>query len=147
MILNWIKWLLWNGRKRRDTAAAESLAEELDRFADLMKEVLEITNTRGEITDHNRAAEVKRLCRRNTNRFLTLIESGAYRRLGCDLQQEIDRKLRVVHYAPGSTVQAINLIEAGIDSGSFAVKARNEFATAIDGVRDLAVRLRLHAAR
>jgi len=141
-----LKWLL---SKRREQAvdareSSKALAVELEGLAELMKDVLEVTNPDGCIAPEG-AKHLTFRCRRAWNRWCTILGSNGYASRDAQTQAEIERCIEIAYAAPGAYVEEIYLVQIALGKGSVPTEVRERFADSIERLRNLAVKLRLNA--
>lgn len=139
-------WLLTFGRNRTEDNRNKAmvLSDELDKLADLMKKVLEVTRPDGAIQE-SEIIELEQLRRRVWNRWTFILESKGYRSQSAIVKAEIEACIRVAHAAPGAYVEEIYLIQKGLAEGFIDKEIRQRFERCIDRIHDVTTKMRLNS--
>lgn len=141
-IFNWV--LSFRRERALDSRyTKEILANELDKLADLMTDVLEATKANGQL-DVDKLPELERFRNRVWNRWVSILGESGYATQDPELQTEIEKCIRIAHAAPGAYVEEVYLAQIGIADGIVPLEVRDRFADAIDKIRDLTTRMRLN---
>lgn len=141
---NLLGWLLSRRReqvvdKRESTKA---LADELERLAELMEDLLKVTGADGSIVQAStHDLEFRR--QRIWNRWCTILGTHGYASRNAQTQAEVERCVEIAHAAPGAYIKEIYLVQIALGDGLVPPEARVRFANAIERLRNLAVKLRL----
>lgn len=137
-------WLLSHRRdlvldKRESTKA---LAEELERLAELMEDLLKATGANGSIVQASiHDLELRR--RRIWNRWCAILDSHGYASKDTQTRAEIERCIEIAHAAPGAYIEEIYLVQIALGNGRVPSEVSVRFADAIDRLRNLVVKLKL----
>lgn len=139
----------WLRARRRERVVDErdktrTLAAELDKLAELMVEVLKVTDAQGRI-QNDKLPELDLIRKRVWNRWVSILGSSGYATRDAELQAEIERCIRVAHAAPGAYVEEVYLAQIGISQGYIPPEVRARFSQAIHSLQDLTARMRLDA--
>jgi len=137
--------LLFSLHKDRATKVTEKskvLADELDKLADLMSEVLRVTSADGRI-QKERIPELDLLRQRVWYRWVSILGTNGYASQDPDIQAQIERCIRIAHAAPGAYVEEAYLAQISIADGRVSQEVRERFAKSIDRIRDTTTRMRL----
>jgi hypothetical protein len=142
-ILSWL--LSWRRDKVLDARdATRSLATELDELAQLMADVLQVTDANGLIRpEGTQELELRR--RTVWNRWCTILGTQGYISRDSETQAEIERAIQIAHAAPGAYITEIYLVQIALGNGSVPTEIRQRFAESIERLRNLAVKLRLNS--
>ena len=140
---------VWLRTRRREQVVDErdknrALAAELDKLADLMVEVLKVTDAGGRI-QNDKLPELDIIRKRVWNRWVSILGSSGYATRDSELQAEIEKCIRVAHAAPGAYVEEVYLAQIGILQGYIPLEVRARFSRAIHSLQDLTARMRLDA--
>lgn len=139
-----IGWLLARRREqvldKRD--ASKALAEELERLAELMEDLLKVTDADGNIV-HASTRDLEFRRRRIWNRWCTILGTDGYASRDAETQAEIERCIEIAHAAPGAYIQEIYLVQIALGTGLVPPDVRMRFADAIERLRNLSVKLKL----
>lgn len=146
MLSEIINWVLTFGRNRAEDKRNKIiiLSDELDKLADLMEKVLEVTTPDGAIQE-SKIIELEQLRRRVWNRWTFILESKGYREQSVIVKTEVEACIRVAHAAPGVYVEEIHLIQIGLANGFIDKKIRQRFERCIDRIRDVTTKMRLNS--
>jgi hypothetical protein len=137
-------WLLSHRReqvldKRESTKV---LAEELERLAELMEDLLKATGAKGSIVQASiHDLELRR--RRIWNRWCAILDTHGYASRDAQTRAEIERCIEIAHAAPGAYIEEIYLVQIALGNGRVPPEVRVRFVDAIDRLRNLAVKLKL----
>lgn len=145
MLGNFISWMLSFCRARvlDERYKKEVLADELDKLAELMTDVLNATKSNGRI-DEEKLQDLELLRKRVWNRWVSILGESGYATQDSELQAEIEKCVRIAHAAPGAYVEEVYLAQMGIAGGYVPHEIRERFAGSIDRIRDLTTRMRLN---
>jgi hypothetical protein len=138
---------LWSRRRERVVDRRETiktLAAELDKLADLMSDVLNVTAADGGIQPQ-KIPELEVVRQRVWNRWVSILSTDGYDGQVPGAQAEIEKAVNIAHAAPGSYVEEIYLVQVGLASGFVSREVRDRFARSIDAIRDATARMRLNA--
>lgn len=141
--------LRWLASWRREAVVDQrdrtrTLAAELDKLAELMSAVLEVTDADGRIQTDKRS-DLELLRKRVWNRWVSILGSSGYATHDKELQAEIEQSIKIAHAAPGAYVEEVYLAQIGIAEGYVSRAVRERFATSIHALNDLTTRMRLNA--
>lgn len=141
-----LRWLLSKRRERAVDAreSSKALAAELERLAELMEGVLEVTDPDGCIAVES-IKDLASRCRIVWNRWCTILDSTGYASRDAKTQAEVERCIEIAQAAPGAYVEEIYLVQIALGHGSVPTQVRERFAESIERLRNLAVKLRLNA--
>ena len=118
------------------------LADELDKLADLMSDVLEATSPAGEIREERVAdLDVKRT--QVWGRWVTILGTDGYATRDKELQQEIEACVKIAHAAPGAYVDEVYQVQLCLSEGRVSRETRLRFAESISRISDMTTRMRL----
>lgn len=146
MLSEIINWVLTFGRNRAEDKRKKTiiLSDELDKLADLMEKVLEVTTPDGVIQE-SKVIELDHLRRKVWNRWTFILESKGYREQRTSVKNEVEACIRVAHAAPGDYVEEIYLIQKGLADGFIDKEIRRRFQRCIDRIRDVNTKMRLNS--
>lgn len=133
---------LHKDRATKVTEKSKVLADELDKLADLMSEVLRVTSADGRI-QKERIPELDLLRQRVWYRWVSILGTNGYASQDPDIQAQIERCIRIAHAAPGAYVEEAYLAQISIADGRVSQEVRERFAKSIDRIRDTTTRMRL----
>lgn len=133
---------LHKDRATKVTEKSKVLADELDKLADLMSEVLRVTSADGRI-QKKRIPELDLLRQRVWYRWVSILGTNGYASQDPDIQAQIERCIRIAHAAPGAYVEEAYLAQISIADGRVSQEVRERFAKSIDRIRDTTTRMRL----
>ena len=119
------------------------LSNEIDKLADLMEEVLKVTNPDGSV-QNQKLFELKQLHRRVWNRWIMILDSKGYSSLNPRLITELSGCIQIAHAAPGAYVEELYLLQVGLETGHIELNVRERFARSIDRLRDMATKISLN---
>lgn len=141
-----INWVLTFGRNRKKDKRNKIiiLSDELDKLADLMGKVLEVTTPDGAIQE-SKIIELEQLRRRVWNRWTFILESKGYHEQSVIVKTEVEACIRVAHAAPGAYVEEIYLIQIGLENRFIDREIRQRFERCIDRIRDITTKMRLNS--
>ncbi|MDE0127984.1 MAG: hypothetical protein OXQ86_00260 [Gammaproteobacteria bacterium] len=122
--------------------SVERLAAELDKLADLMSEVLEVTSPAGEIR-REMLPDLDEKRRQVWNRWVTILGTHGYATKDRELQEEIEDCVKIAHAAPGAFVEEVLLCQLCLSKGHVNQEQRLRFAKSISRLKDLTTRMRL----
>ena len=122
--------------------ATKILADELDKLADLMSNVLAVTSPTGLIRQEN-LPELDVARKQVWNRWTTILETRGYASQHPETLKEIEKCISIAHAAPGAFVEEVYLVQESLSKGSVTQVTRNRFLQSINGIRDLTTRMRL----
>lgn len=144
ILIDILKWLfsLHKDRATEVTEKSKVLADELDKLADLMSEVLRVTSADGRI-QKERIPELDLLRQRVWYRWVSILGTNGYASQDPDIQAQIERCIRIAHAAPGAYVEEAYLAQISIADGRVSQEVRERFAKSIDRIRDTTTRMRL----
>ena len=120
------------------------LADKLDALAQLMQDVLDVTDAHRDISI-DRAPELERFRKRVWDRWVAILGETGYATADPELQSEIEQCIKIAHAAPGAYVEEVLLAQVGLAKGNVSTEVLGRFASAIDSLRDLTTRMRLRA--
>ena len=122
--------------------SSERLAVELDKLADLMTGVLDVTSPEGEIR-RDKLPELDMLRKQVWSRWVSMLGTDGYAAEDCDLREEIEKCVKIVLAAPGAFVEEVYLVQLGLAKGHIDQAIRARFSKSISSIRDLTTRMRL----
>lgn len=139
-------WLLTKKREqvvdKRETI--KTLADELDKLADLMSNVLNVTSLDGYI-QQNKLPELEIVRQQVWVRWISILGTSGYASQDPHIQEEIEKCIKIAHAAPGAYVEEIFLIQMDLSKGRISQENRERFSRSINSIRDLTTRMRLNA--
>lgn len=124
--------------------SVEQLADELDKLADLMAEVLEATSPGGEIR-RERLPELDSMRQRVWGRWVTILGTDGFATKDRELQKEIEGCVKIAHAAPGAFVDEVYRVQMCLAEGHIDEEIRLRFSESISRLRDLTTRMRLES--
>lgn len=138
-------WLLSRRREKilDQRESTKALALELEVLADLMDDLLKVTDADGRIQTGTRDLEFRR--QRIWNRWCAILETRSYTSGRDTTQAEIEHCIQIAYAAPGAYIEEILLVQIALGNGVVPSDVRTRFARAIERLRNLAVKLRLNA--
>lgn len=144
ILIDILKWLfsLHKDRATEEIEKSKVLADELDKLADLMSEVLRVTSADGRI-QKKRIPELDLLRQRVWYRWVSILGTNGYASQDPDIQAQIESCIRIAHAAPGAYVEEAYLAQISIADGRVSQEVQERFAKSIDRIRDTTTRMRL----
>lgn len=137
-------WLLARRREKvlDKRESSKALAEELERLADLMEDLIKATAADGSILQAStHDLEFRR--RRIWNRWCAILATHGHASQDARIQAEIERCIEIAHAAPGAYIEEIYLVQIALGNGRVSPEVRVRFAEAIERLRNFAVKLKL----
>ena len=136
---------LWRRERTVDKREiTKSLAIELDNLAELMSELLLVTEADGQIKQE-KLEELEILRQRVWSGWVTILGTSGYASQDPELQAEIEKCISIAHAAPGAYVEELYLAQIGMAKGRISHEVRGRFAKSIHNIQDLTTRMRLNA--
>ena len=144
MIIAVLQWLRILKREKivDRRKATKTLADELDKLADLMPDVLAVTSPAGLIRQE-KLPELDVARKQVWDRWITILETRGYASQNPKTQKEIEKSISIAHAAPGAFFEEIYLVQESLSKGSVPQVTRNRFLQSINAIRDLTTRMRL----
>ena len=139
-------WLLSHRRAQvvDQRESIRTLAIEIERLADLMDDLLQVTGSDGVIlVPTTKDLEFRR--RRIWNRWCTILGSDGYASRDPQMQAELERCIEIAHAAPGAYIREIYLVQTALGNGHVPPDVRTRFAESAERLRNFAVGLKLSA--
>lgn len=131
-------------RHDKQVEVERMVGTELENLANLMSALLSATDLQGRIIA-SEIQDLDRLRKRNWNRWIQILSSGAYERLSEEDANEIEKLIRIARAAPGDYVDEVYLIQKAISQRRVPPEILRQFADSVDRIRDKGVQLRLRA--